>query len=77
MDPARIFLQYYCEQNPDLINKKRHAGLIIAAIFIFCSLMLLVTASYLQNEAHLDYQLWDFNTCTAGDFTIKFMISEA
>ena len=40
-------------------------------------MLLLITTAYLKNGAKVDFKEWDFNTVTAGDFTIKFLISEA
>lgn len=76
-DPARFYMQYFCEQNLDAVNTKRHAGLIVACISIFTCLLFLVTASLLNQNATLDYKIWDMHTVTAGDFTVSMPISEA
>lgn len=39
--------------------------------------MFLIGLSYLRTESKLDFKIWDFNTVTAGDFTIELKISDA
>lgn len=48
----------------------------MACISIFTCLLFYATASLLNQNASLDYKIWDMHTVTAGDFTVSMPISE-
>jgi hypothetical protein len=73
---ARIYLQYYCTQDDKAVTRKKQAGLVVAGLGILICLMFLIGLSYLRTESNLDFTIWDFNTVTAGDFTIELKISD-
>ena len=74
--PARSYLQYYCKQSLSAVNTKREAGLLVACLGIFSCFLFLITVSYMKQSALLEFQIWDFSTVTAGDFTVELQITE-
>lgn len=69
-------MQYKCEQDNDTLNEKREKGLAVAALTCLCGLIFLVTIFYLKRTSGLDFQKWDLDTLTAGDFTIEITVSD-
>jgi len=58
------------------VTLKQQAGLIIDGLGFLICLIFLIGIGYLRTESNLDFKIWDFNTVTAGDFTIELMISD-
>lgn len=48
----------------------------VACLGIFSCFLLITTLSYLTQSSVLEYQIWDFSTVTAGDFTVELRITE-
>ena len=76
INPARFNLQYYCKQSSSVVNQKRDVGLLVACLGIFSCFLLMLTVTYMKQSSVLEFQIWDFSTVTAGDFTVEMKISE-
>ena len=69
-------MQFKCEQSLDVINSKREKGLMVATLTCVCGLLFLLVIHYFNVTAGYDFQKWDLETVTAGDFTVEITIDE-
>ena len=75
-NPAKVYIQYFCQEPNKVINQKRKDGLLISCAAAFSALVFLIVVYYLKKTAILDYQQWDIETLTASDFTVEYTITE-
>lgn len=58
------------------MTSKKQAGVVVAGLGILICLMYLFGIEFIKAESAIDLTIWDFNTATAGDFTIELKISD-
>jgi hypothetical protein len=58
------------------VTSKKQAGVVVAGLGILICLMFLFGIEFIKAESAIDLTIWDFNTATAGDFTIELKISD-
>jgi hypothetical protein len=58
------------------VTSKKQAGVVVAGLGILICLMYLFGIEFIKAESAIDLTIWDFNTATAGDFTIELKISD-
>ena len=72
---AKVYLQFTCELPPLKQMERQKVGLYVAATMIFCCFFYLITLFYSKKLSELSYSEWDYNTATANDFCVKFLIT--
>jgi hypothetical protein len=71
-----IYVQYFCSQDIEDVNQKRHEALLISCIAIFICLVYLSVLFYFFESSKIDYKVWDVDTVTASDFTVESIITQ-
>jgi len=69
-----FYIQYYCYQENEELNDKRHQALLIGCIGLFSCFIFTFMIYYLMKMQRLQYKEWDVRTVTAGDFTVEYQI---
>ena len=75
-NPGRVYFQYSCVIDDDALNIKREQGLFISMCACFVCLLWLIIIYYLQKTAKVDFELWDIENLTCGDFTIEYQVDQ-
>ena len=74
-DKAKVYIQFECEVNRDIIEKNQKEGLLTATIAVIASILFTLVIWMLKLQQNLDEKIYDVQNVTACDFTTELRIT--
>ena len=69
-------MQFECHQKPEMLERKRKDGAVIAGTSIFSALFFMIAIYYLKQISAINKVNWDVETVTAGDYAVEIEVIE-